>query len=256
MSFAARLRLSPGAQVALLGLWLCIGLLMYRVPALPGPFDWGPFVTLVAAALISVGAMLRADPSALWPILWAVLVTGAAETVGLQTGQPFGRYQYLSAAGPTLPGGLPISIVAAWSVLILPAVAGAERFWLDRTRGSTLVRAVTAGLLMVAFDLVLDPIAVSRLQMWRWVKGGAYYGIPSANFVGWFCYSVIAALPFFLRRREAPEPWPIWAVAGLIQLFMAGLGLGHGLHLPVAFGAIQGALLLVLAWRGSSVEGR
>lgn len=217
-------------------------------------------MTLVGAALISLGAMMRADQSALWPLLWTALVTGVAETVGVRTGLPFGRYQYLPAAGPTLPGGLPIAIPAAWLILILPAVAGVERLWSARRQGRAagnwLAKASVAALLMVAFDLVLDPIAVHRLRMWRWPEGGLYYGVPASNYLGWFCYSLLAALPFFHRRRAIAVPWPVWAVAASIQLFMACLGLRHGLGWPVLLGWIQGALLGWLAWQGSRLEGR
>lgn len=248
-----RLRISQGAQVALLGAWLVVGLLMYTVPALPGPYDWGPVVTLVAAAAISLSAAVRVDRMALWPILWTLLVAGVAETVGVQTGRPFGRYHYLPAAGPTLPGGLPLSILAAWPLLILPAVGTVERLLPSIRR---LPKAALVALLMVAFDLVLDPVAVHRLRMWIWPGGGPYYGVPLSNFVGWFCYSLLCALPFALRRRPLSMPWTVWAVGALILLFIALLGLGTGLTLPFGLGGLLGALLGWLAGRERRLTGR
>lgn len=248
-----RFGLSPGAQVTLLGAWLAVGLLMHTIPALPGPFDWGPTVSLAGATLISLPAVLRAERALLGPVLWTLLLTGAWESVGLRTGLPFGRYSYLPAAGPTFPWGLPLAIPAAWLVLLLPAVAAVERLW---PTGHAILKATAAALLMVVIDLVLDPIAVHRLTMWRWLDGGLYYGIPFSNYLGWAILSCLAALPFFGQRRSVPAPWPVWAVAALLLLFHALLGLGHHLLIPTILGLLLGALFGWLSWRESRLEGR
>lgn len=47
--------------------------------------------------------------------------------------------------------------------------------------------------IMVGIDLLLDPVMV-RLGAWKWKDGGAYFGIPTANFVGWFLVSLLISV--------------------------------------------------------------
>ncbi len=43
------------------------------------------------------------------------------------------------------------------------------------------------GLVGLCVDLFFDPVAAS-LNWWDWKNGGPYYGVPTANFVGWFFF--------------------------------------------------------------------
>ncbi len=46
------------------------------------------------------------------------------------------------------------------------------------------------GYFVVAIDFFMDPIAV-KLGNWQWLTGGAYFGVPWGNFVGWFIVTII-----------------------------------------------------------------
>jgi uncharacterized membrane protein len=39
---------------------------------------------------------------------------------------------------------------------------------------------------MVSWDLTLDPVASTIGESWIWHNGGAYFGVPGSNFLGWY----------------------------------------------------------------------
>ncbi len=79
------------------------------------------------------------------------------------------------------------------------------------------------GVIAVALDLFIDPIAVA-VGYWVWlVPGEVYYGIPLLNFVGWFVLTSLAPLAWILIARRSE--WGFWrkgvvATAALLPLFI------------------------------------
>lgn len=157
----------------------------------------------------------------------AAVVTFFAEYMGDNYGWFFGDYTYTGSLGPRL-GGVPFLIVVVWGVVLYAGYMLVD--WLlgldGRRRGGswpvTLVWnaavAATTGLVMAAFDLLADPLAVSGVwqevlgrEPWWWWQGGVYLpglevwqgdgGIPAQNFIGWwavptviiFCYTTAMA---------------------------------------------------------------
>jgi hypothetical protein len=54
----------------------------------------------------------------------------------------------------------------------------------DRT--NIWVKAAFAGLMLVSFDMLLDPISVVN-EWWRWTSPGFYLrGVTLGNYIGWF----------------------------------------------------------------------
>ncbi|MEZ4657404.1 MAG: carotenoid biosynthesis protein [Caldilineaceae bacterium] len=45
---------------------------------------------------------------------------------------------------------------------------------------------VLAGLIMVMWDMSMDPARSTLGESWIWRDGGGYFGVPFANFMGWF----------------------------------------------------------------------
>jgi putative membrane protein len=39
---------------------------------------------------------------------------------------------------------------------------------------------------MVAWDLSMDPVWSTVMHSWIWLQGGAYFGVPVSNFLGWY----------------------------------------------------------------------
>lgn len=182
----------------------------------PAHVAWtAPAFLALAAALVFAAA-----PAAEWPLLLAAAGLGfAAEAVGVATGFPFGRYHYTEVLFPHVLG-VPVVMAAAWVVLFALVRQMAEPPWL------------AAGW-MTAIDLVIDPLAVHRLNYWAWENGGPYYGIPWSNFAGW--YAVSLALFLLSRRPAAPRPRAAWPGLSVV-LFFAVIALGTGLRLAGAAG--------------------
>lgn len=124
---------------------------------------WGPRRSAIAAAVIAVG-------------------TTAVERVGTRTGFPFGRYGYTDVLRPQV-ADVPAIVPLAWFAMAVPARESAHAAL--RARSTVTSRLLLGSFALTAWDLFLDPQMVGE-GYWRWVRRGAYRGIPVTNFVGWF----------------------------------------------------------------------
>ncbi len=165
-----------------------------------------------------------------------VIITGIAiavtsfliEAVGVNTGRIFGAYTYGKALGPAL-WNTPVIIGLNWFLLIYCTNVISRQIWDSMThivtgRQTALVRSafiiITGSLLMVLYDLLLEPAAI-RLDMWSWDGGG----IPVRNYLAWFVFS--AAFHTVVRVWGEEEinrkALPLFAVQliffGVIDLF-------------------------------------
>ncbi len=73
---------------------------------------------------------------------------------------------------------------------------------------------------MVAWDLSQDPIWATILRAWIWVHGGAYFGVPVSNFVGWYLtvYVMYQLFAFYVRSHPITPnllPSGFWRLAVL-----------------------------------------
>lgn len=68
-----------------------------------------------------------------------------------------------------------------------------------------------ASLIMVAWDLSMEPVWSTVLRAWIWLDGGPYFGVPISNFFGWFltAYLIFQSFAIYLRRHPvATRPLP------------------------------------------------
>lgn len=90
----------------------------------------------------------------------------------------------------------------------------------------------------------MDPARATISQAWIWHDGGAYFGVPFVNFVGWFlCVATIfSAFAFWLSRSNAVE-----VIALDVQAQAQSLGLYAALFAEfvafVAFGPTSGSVI-------------
>jgi uncharacterized membrane protein len=126
-----------------------------------------------------------------WPIAWL------AEFSSTRTGIPFGLYHY---TGATRGQELYIANVPFMDALSFTFLAYASfslaRAVLAGRRPSRATQALVAGALMMALDVVIDPLAVlgDRWFLGRifyYPSGGVYFGVPLSNFAGWFCVGAL-----------------------------------------------------------------
>ena len=140
-----------------------------------------------------------------------LFVSWSAETVSLATGIPFGAFHYTGLLGDKA-GAVPLAVLAAYFVAGYLAWTMGTLFLGELGTGikgrNLLLVPVIAGALMVAWDLCLDPIKSAIEGAWVWEGGGAYHGVPMANFLGWFLTVFLICLLFavYLYRARANIP--------------------------------------------------
>jgi uncharacterized membrane protein len=119
-----------------------------------------------------------------------------------------GRYVYTADLSPFL-GPIPLFIPFLWASLSYFCMVAADSY------------AVSA-LLMVLLDVSFDPRF--SVTLWRWVPPGQYFGVPVANFVGWFVTAAAIYVVFYLTtRRKAQSTGRAIAFYFLIGLFNGAL---------------------------------
>lgn len=174
------------------------------------------------------------------------LLSFVSEFVGTGYGIPFGGYSYTELLGPKLGGRVPVVIPLSWFLMALPAYVLAMATF--PVPGRALRRIVFASLLLVIWDLALDPAMSYLTPYWRWADTGPYYGMPWLNLLGWYVTGV-AIITAIDRLGGAswggslPHRWMgLYYLAVLLMpigmLLVAGLWLGVGVTLAA----------LALAW--------
>lgn len=135
---------------------------------------------------------------------WAILViigSFAIEWLGVKSGKIFGHYAYGDTLRPIL-FGVPIAIGFAWLCMLLTSTAVVQRILPKFSSYHFLLQAISISLLMVLFDLVMEPAAM-KLGYWTWLDGS----IPFQNFIAWFGISLLFALiavPMDLFKTNLP----------------------------------------------------
>ncbi len=88
-------------------------------------------------------------------------------------------------------GQVALSIPLAWVGIIYSTFIIAERLEL-----STWKRILTTSLISLSLDWGMDPIAV-KMGLWTWLRAnGAYFGVPSFNFIGWFFIPIMYLISY------------------------------------------------------------
>jgi bisanhydrobacterioruberin hydratase len=166
---------------------------------------------LVVAPALAKGGWLFG----LW-VLGAYVLTFAAEAVGVSTGAIFGEYTY----GPTLGlawHGVPLIIAFNWVMVVNGVVCLAGRLiplWPDFWRPPAIV--LLSGLLAVAFDYVMEPVAI-HLDYWTWTGGS----VPLQNYAAWFGIAALTAAFHPRHTRAAREMGSAERLAGLFVVVQA-----------------------------------
>lgn len=179
-------------------------------------------------------------------IVFVVLALFAAlvEIAAIYTGIPYGHFGYSDHLGYKLFGVVPWTVSFAWPPSILAAYAMAANLFHSRSP-----RVVGTTLLLVVFDMVLDPGAV-YLGFWQYTDTGSFYGVPLSNFAGWFVSGLSGAilLELVVSRFKPLLPVPIQLASSavLIIFFWSCLAAFAGMLGPALIGgAVLGALTVI-----------
>jgi len=131
-----------------------------------------------------------------WFVLTFIL-TFLLEAVGVKTGMIFGSYYYGNVLGPKILE-VPLLIGINWALIIL----GTTIISLRLTKNKILL-PFFAGLLAVAFDFILEPVAAG-LNYWSWEGGN----IPLQNYIAWFVIGTFSAILFTLMKVKINDEVP------------------------------------------------
>jgi putative membrane protein len=192
-----------------------------------------------------------------------------AELLGTSSGLPFGEYAYSGLLGYRVLGLVPFPIPLSWFYMLVCCLAIVARFGV---RPSAWTWAFGAGLLMVAWDLSMDPAMVATGH-WLWGSGAefrtagvpgwvtwlftadVFYGMPLSNAVGWLLTATLIARamlailpPPTIRTSIATSslPMALYLANGLMPV---ALCFRDGLWWAGALGAVAMIVPASLAWR-------
>lgn len=224
-----------------------------------------PYVFVFLAAYLVAGVLdlgVRRTllfTACVWPIALG------AELSSTRTGFPFGFYTYTEATrGQELfIGDVPFMDALSFTFLAYASFCLA-RAALGGPRGGGVL-AVTSGVLMMLLDVVIDPAAV-RGNRWflgdifYYRHGGAYFGVPVSNFLGWALVGTLGVGAYLALRRpvedQAREGRRLtagvalyYAVLSFNLVITAWIGEWVLLAAGVGLHAAAGGAVLVLATR-------
>ncbi len=181
-----------------------------------------------------------------WPAFYAFiavyLVSLISELMGTGWGVPFGPYSYTSLLGPKWLGLVPLLIPLSWFTMSWAC-------WLIARQRASGISAILLGtVLLVAWDLLLDPAMSKVTSYWIWGESGSYYGMPWSNLFGW---GVTGLVLFMILHKIAPTPHGSVRFAAAVYFVNFALPLGFCMlnQYWLAVGAGIGSILL--AWLAS-----
>jgi len=157
------------------------------------------------------GARIYRLRGALAFIAFFLVIGNILENVSVVTGLPFGHYYFTELMGPKIfqvPIFLGLAYVGmaylSWVLACVILVSMQSRLSGYRV---VLVPAL-ASLIMTSWDLSQDAVWSTYLHLWIWPRGGAYFGVPISNFLGWYLtvYLIYQSFALYLRGRAMPSP--------------------------------------------------
>jgi putative membrane protein len=197
-----------------------------------------------AAAMLLHARLSFGNKFALTYLAITALFAWIIETIGVNSGWPFGVYEYSETLGVFI-FDVPLVVLFAWTMMAYPALIAARRI----ARGWVFLYG---GAILMGWDLFLDPQMVTAGR-WTWEVTGRSFPfapeIPLSNAFGWLLsgLALIAILHFILpteRRKDAPSTmvadiYLAWSlVGGFIAQFFFFDRQGLALVAFLIYGAI------------------
>lgn len=128
------------------------------------------------------------------------------ESLGVATGLVYGPYYYTDKLGLKFLGLVPYLIAVAWFMMMYPSFVMAEWIIPSSWTGAKRLLAIAAigGLIMTAWDVVMDPIMVGG-NHWVWEVKGDFFGVPLQNYLGWWLTVFTTFVIYLLVTRKRPS---------------------------------------------------
>lgn len=156
------------------------------------------------------GAILYRLRGSLVFLLTCIVVGNLFENIGVRTGFLYGRYYFTSVMGPKIlvvPIFLGLAYIGMAYLSWTLARIILKNFRTPLTSRSVFTLPVLAAFIMVAWDLAMDPVWSTIVRAWVWQRGGAYFGVPLTNFLGWYLavYIIYQLFALYLHKQP-PNP--------------------------------------------------
>jgi uncharacterized membrane protein len=156
---------------------------------------------LLAFGVLALHLVRRVRWSVWLPAFIALYVASlTSELLGTTFGVPFGPYRYTRALGPQWFGHVPLLIPLSWFYMAVPSFALARR-----ARGGalgTIGTVLFGSLVLLVWDLSLDPAMSHATKYWIWGSEGPYYGMPLLNLAGWYVTGLVLMALLAVMRAE------------------------------------------------------
>jgi putative membrane protein len=198
------------------GFWHVFGVLQREMRLLAAPmivmlclllcFEYLRHLRVDAASSIHAGQRF---------VLWSVFVLIGGfciELAGVKTGAIFGSYSYGETLQPAL-WEIPLAIGFAWLGMIISASVISQRLLPARFARRPLLIAACIALLMVIFDMFMEP-AATKLGYWTWRDGI----VPWRNYLAWFVFGFILSYIGLRLGLLMEKSLPLAAHAYVAQL--------------------------------------
>lgn len=164
-------------------------------------------------------------------IVITVAVSFTSEAIGVATGWVFGSYYYTDLIGPKLLGVPPLiqagyAAVGYCSLMMARVIVGVRAGGHRSLWATTLAGAM----IMVSWDVAMDPFQSTAGGQWIWRNGGEYFGVGLHNYAGWFGTVFLFMLLFQLYEARFPEKAaavreregaPFWSLPALYYALIA-----------------------------------
>ena len=147
-----------------------------------------PYNLLLTIGILGVN---HTDWKRTWWLFPLTAIAGfLVEVMGVNTGFPFGNYQYGSVLGIKMME-TPLMIGVNWLILIYGANSISSHFRIK----SAAARVILASCLMVILDFIIEPVAV-HYSFWTWEAST----IPLSNYIAWFVVSIFISAAWNLSK--------------------------------------------------------
>ncbi len=176
----------------------------------------------VLAAQLTKGVGRRWIPA----FILVFLLSAGSELMGTTYGIPFGKYAYTELLGWKLFDRVPLLIPVSWFFMALPSFMVGHRALSGFS--SPLSRILAGAVLLLTWDLTLDPAMSFLTPFWLWDDvNGVFYGMPLGNLAGWFVTGIVIMLVFELLQvqRWAGMIKPSWWQGYYLANLMLPLGM-------------------------------
>jgi len=157
-----------------------------------------------------------------------VVVGNVVENLGVVTGFPFGHYYFVNLMGPKLwhvPALLGLAYIGM--AYVSWRVAGAILGPVSFAGARVLAVPLLASAVMTSWDLAQDPVWATVLHGWVWRDGGAWFGVPASNYLGWYGTVFVIYLLFAVYLRKSGDAAGANGSAGPALLFYAVCAAGN-----------------------------